>query len=76
MGVRAHRLFLRWRCPGKSAVVLEFEAVVRAGARSKMGFDATVKIAGEDKVRAWPMELEMDGGTKDLVTKRWKEYGF
>ena len=45
------------------------------GAGSKMGFDATVKIAGEGKVRAWPMELEMDAKTKELVTKRWKEYG-
>jgi 4-hydroxy-3-polyprenylbenzoate decarboxylase len=45
------------------------------GAGSKIGFDATVKIAGEGKVRAWPKELEMDGGTKELVTKRWKEYG-
>ncbi len=46
------------------------------GAGSKMGFDATVKLAAEGKVRKWPKELEMDSATKELVTRRWKEYGF
>jgi 4-hydroxy-3-polyprenylbenzoate decarboxylase len=46
------------------------------GAGSKMGFDATVKLPAEGKVRAWPKELAMDEGTRELVTKRWKEYGF
>ena len=45
------------------------------GAGSKMGFDATVKLPGEGRVRVWPKELEMDVKTKDLVTRRWKEYG-
>jgi 4-hydroxy-3-polyprenylbenzoate decarboxylase len=45
------------------------------GAGSKMGFDATVKLPAEGKVRAWPKELEMDAKTKELVTQRWKEYG-
>jgi 4-hydroxy-3-polyprenylbenzoate decarboxylase len=45
------------------------------GAGSKIGFDATVKIAGEGKIRAWPKELEMDDATTELVTRRWKEYG-
>ena len=45
------------------------------GAGSKMGFDATVKLPAEGKVRAWPKELEMDAKTKALVTRRWKEYG-
>jgi 4-hydroxy-3-polyprenylbenzoate decarboxylase len=45
------------------------------GAGSKMGFDATVKLPGEGKVRKWPTELEMDERTKELVTRRWKEYG-
>jgi 3-polyprenyl-4-hydroxybenzoate decarboxylase len=40
-----------------------------------MGFDATVKLPAEGKVRAWPKELEMDAKTKELVTRRWKEYG-
>jgi 4-hydroxy-3-polyprenylbenzoate decarboxylase len=45
------------------------------GAGSKMGFDATVKLPAEGRVRTWPKELEMDGKTKELVTRRWKEYG-
>lgn len=46
------------------------------GAGSKIGFDATEKIAGEGKVRHWPKELGMDDATKELVSRRWKEYGF
>jgi 4-hydroxy-3-polyprenylbenzoate decarboxylase len=45
------------------------------GVGSKIGFDATVKIAGEGQVRTYPKELEMDPATKDLVTRRWREYG-
>ena len=45
------------------------------GAGSKMGFDATAKLPAEGKVRAWPKELEMDAKTKDLVTRKWREYG-
>ena len=40
-----------------------------------MGFDATVKLPAEGRVRAWPKELAMDDATKALVTRRWKEYG-
>ena len=46
------------------------------GAGSKIGFDATVKLPAEGKVRPWPKELEMDTATRQLVTRRWKEYGF
>jgi 4-hydroxy-3-polyprenylbenzoate decarboxylase len=46
------------------------------GAGSKIGFDATVKWPAEGKVRRWPTELAMDSATKELVTRRWKEYGF
>jgi 4-hydroxy-3-polyprenylbenzoate decarboxylase len=46
------------------------------GAGSKIGFDATVKLPAEGKVRRWPKELEMDAKTKELVARRWKEYGF
>ncbi len=46
------------------------------GAGSKIGFDATAKWVGEGKVRAWPKELEIEEMTKELVTRRWKEYGF
>ncbi|MCC6422043.1 MAG: menaquinone biosynthesis decarboxylase [Phycisphaerales bacterium] len=45
------------------------------GAGSKIGFDATAKTAAEGKVRPWPAELQMDDATKELVTRRWREYG-
>jgi 4-hydroxy-3-polyprenylbenzoate decarboxylase len=45
------------------------------GAGSKMGFDATAKLPAEGRVRKWPGELHMDDATKELVTRRWKEYG-
>jgi 4-hydroxy-3-polyprenylbenzoate decarboxylase len=45
------------------------------GAGSKMGFDATVKMQGEGKVRAWPKELEFDTATTALIGRRWREYG-
>jgi 4-hydroxy-3-polyprenylbenzoate decarboxylase len=45
------------------------------GAGSKIGFDATVKLPAEGKVRTWPQELSFDDATKALVDRRWKEYG-
>jgi len=45
------------------------------GAGSKIGFDATVKWPAEGKVRPWPMELAFDEPTRELIDKRWKEYG-
>lgn len=45
------------------------------GAGSKIGFDATVKLPGEGSVRRWPKELAMDAKTKELVNRRWREYG-
>ena len=45
------------------------------GAGSKIGFDATVKLPAEGKVRPWPEELGFDQATKQLVERRWKEYG-
>ncbi len=51
-------------------------AAPASGAGSKMGIDATKKIPGEGHVRDWPNEIDMDQATIDLVTKRWKEYGF
>ncbi len=45
------------------------------GAGSKMGFDATVKIAGEGKIRRWPAPLTMDPAIAARVTARWREYG-
>ena len=45
------------------------------GAGSKIGFDATVKLPAEGQSRRWPKELEMDQVTKNLVSRRWSEYG-
>jgi 4-hydroxy-3-polyprenylbenzoate decarboxylase len=45
------------------------------GAGSKIGFDATAKWKGEGEVRMWPREIEMDKATKEMVERKWKEYG-
>jgi len=45
------------------------------GTGGKMGIDATRKVPGEGPVREWPTELEMTAGVKELVTRRWGEYG-
>jgi 4-hydroxy-3-polyprenylbenzoate decarboxylase len=45
------------------------------GAGSKIGFDATVKMPAEGKVRKWPAELSFDQATKALIERRWSEYG-
>ncbi len=44
-------------------------------AGSKMGIDATRKIAGEGVVRDWPRLLTMSEEIKRLVDGRWGEYG-
>ena len=43
---------------------------------SKMGVDATRKWASEGFAREWPEDIRMDGDIVELVTRRWKEYGF
>ncbi len=45
------------------------------GTGSKMGVDATRKIAGEGPVREWPAEIEMSAEVRRLVDRRWSEYG-
>jgi 4-hydroxy-3-polyprenylbenzoate decarboxylase len=45
------------------------------GAGSKMGIDATRKIAGEGVVREWPEELVMSDEIKQRVDRRWSEFG-
>ncbi len=54
-------------------------AAPRLGAGHKIGFDATRKIAGEEvggnPVRDWPEILKMDQTMKDMVDRRWTEYG-
>ena len=46
------------------------------GYGSHMGVDATRKWKEEGFTRPWPDEIVMNQEIKDLVTKRWKEYGF
>ncbi len=46
-----------------------------AGFGGKMGIDATRKTREEGMGRAWPADIEMSAEIKDLVTRRWKEYG-
>jgi len=42
---------------------------------SKMGIDATRKLPEEGHPRPWPEEIVMSPEVKDLVTRRWSEYG-
>jgi 4-hydroxy-3-polyprenylbenzoate decarboxylase len=42
------------------------------GAGSKLGFDATRKIAGEGQVRPWPPIIEMDRAIREKVTTALK----
>lgn len=42
---------------------------------SKIGFDATRKLPGEGQVRPWPDEIRMSDDIRDLVDRRWAEYG-
>lgn len=41
----------------------------------KIGVDATRKSAAEGYTRQWPPDMIMDPSTRELVDKRWKEYG-
>ena len=43
---------------------------------SKMGIDATRKWASEGFAREWPADIRMNEDIVELVTRRWKEYGF
>jgi len=43
---------------------------------SKMGIDATRKWPSEGFDRPWPEEIRMSPEIRELVTRRWKEYGF
>ncbi|MGA6993631.1 MAG: menaquinone biosynthesis decarboxylase [Candidatus Deferrimicrobiaceae bacterium] len=43
---------------------------------SKMGIDATRKWASEGFAREWPEDIRMHEDIVQLVTRRWKEYGF
>ena len=41
----------------------------------KLGIDATRKGADEGYARAWPPDIVMDEPTRELVNRRWHEYG-
>ncbi len=43
---------------------------------SKVGIDATRKLAEEGFTRDWPDAIEMSAEMKDQVAKRWAEFGF
>lgn len=43
---------------------------------SKVGIDATRKWRSEGYTREWPEEIVMSQQIKQIVSKRWKEYGF
>jgi 4-hydroxy-3-polyprenylbenzoate decarboxylase len=46
------------------------------GYGSKVGIDGTKKGKGEGYTRHWPNEVSMSEEIKQLVDRRWKEYGF
>jgi 4-hydroxy-3-polyprenylbenzoate decarboxylase len=50
-------------------------AAPHCGAGSKIGIDATRKLPGEGQVRPWPEPIVMSQDVKDLLTRRWAEYG-
>jgi 4-hydroxy-3-polyprenylbenzoate decarboxylase len=45
------------------------------GVGQPMGIDATAKFPEEEHPRPWPAELAMLGDVKEVVTKRWQQYG-
>ena len=54
-------------------------AAPRLGSGQKMGLDATRKWKGEEvgghPVRHWPTFQQMDSETRQLIERRWSEYG-
>jgi 4-hydroxy-3-polyprenylbenzoate decarboxylase len=42
---------------------------------SKIGIDATAKGPMEGRTREWPQDIVMSPELKELVDRRWKEYG-
>src|ERR671923_122525 len=75
-----------WRATGnidpkRDLVVLEGpmddldHAAVRHRYGGKLGVDATEKGPLDDVVQAWPEEIRMSDEVRELVTRRWREYG-
>src|SRR2546425_743630 len=50
-------------------------AALRHGFGGKLGIDATEKSALDDIVQPWPEEIVMSDEIRELVTRRWKDYG-
>jgi len=50
-------------------------AAPRPGLGAKIGVDATRKWKEEGFEREWPEEIRMTEEIKELVSKRWKDYG-
>ncbi len=50
-------------------------ASVTYGGGGKLGVDATRKLPGEGQVRDWPDVMVMSDEVKQLVERRWAEYG-
>ena len=50
-------------------------APARQFVSGKLGIDATAKLP-EEGARQWPEEIEMAPQVKELVDRRWSEYGF
>jgi 4-hydroxy-3-polyprenylbenzoate decarboxylase len=59
----------------KGPVDILDHASLELGWGGKIGFDATVKLPSEGKVRPWPKELRMNETTKEMVSRKWREYG-
>jgi 4-hydroxy-3-polyprenylbenzoate decarboxylase len=45
-------------------------------AGGRLGLDATRKLPGEENCAAWPEELAWPAEVQDLISRRWREYGF
>lgn len=43
---------------------------------TKVGIDCTKPWPEEGRTRPWPDEIRMSDAIQEMVTKRWKEYGF
>src|SRR5438132_1582361 len=50
-------------------------AALRHRFGGKLGIDATEKGALDDVAQAWPEEIVMSDEIRELVTRRWKDYG-
>jgi len=50
-------------------------AALRHRFGGKVGIDATEKSALDDIVQPWPEEIVMSDEIRELVTRRWKDYG-